>query len=448
MVNNSEDQTREYLISRAKSCLQNGDSCYAKSWIMTANALFPQNDKIKVFCRLFTQLIPYFDCLPFQMESYEMSKCEGNVEEAVKYLCEMFDTNQCEQQLNEEFNKILISCRNEWQTYHLNEQQIHSVFGSQAVSSSANSNQFYQKLFGSLSADYLYKLLRRVADRTEDRIVLIDLLLFILKKFPESVVENGIKLIEIMDEKRIECESESTQHLSQYLKKKLVFDVLPLIFAENSKLELEFKTIQSLMEKILKYYVEKLIATPNDSNNEESNECQNSSQNRETDESLELKVKEIFQMIGRKNEWKLFETIDFVNEKQLDLIYDKISNFLNEFLFTGDTDTPIDLSSASTAKIKVDEKSNQQILYATLLLFIHCLRKYSKLISDSVLIEESNHTFNESKIVMSLNKKRKLTEPVLITSDQELKDIFMIASKALKLLQENLTINSGNYCFN
>ena len=225
------------------------------------------------------------------MESYEMSKCEANVEEAVKYLCEMFDTNQCEKQVNEELNKIVISCRNEWQTYHLNEQQIHSVFGSLAINSSANSNHFYQKLFASLPTEYQYKLLRRVADRTEDRLVLIDLLLFILKRFPESVVENGLKLIEIMEENDFETDSGST-HLSQYLKKKLVFDVLPLIFAENSKLVLDFKTIQRLIERILKYYVERLIATQTDSTYEESNDShvQNSSGNKESDDSLELKV--------------------------------------------------------------------------------------------------------------------------------------------------------------
>ena len=358
-----------------------------------------------------------------------MSKCEGNVEEAVKYLCEMFETNQCEKQLNEEFNKIVISCRNEWQTYHLNEQQIHSVFGIQALNSTPTLNQFYQKLFGSLSAEYQYKLLRKVVDRTEDRLVLIDLLLFILKRFPESVVENGLKLIGIMEENGIESDSDSS-HLSQYLKKKLVFDVLPLIFAQNSKLVLDLKTVQRLIENILKYYIERLIFSQNDRIFNETNEShiQNSG-NKETDESLELKVKEIFQLIGHKNDWKLFDGIDFVNEKQLELIYDKISNFLNEFLFTGDTDAPIDLSSASTAKIKVDEHSNQQIFYATLLLFIHCLRKYSKLVSDSVLIEESNHSFNESKIAISLNKKRKLAEPTLITTNQEIETNFYRRNK-------------------
>ncbi len=48
----NEEQTREYMISRAKTCLLSGDSSSAKSWIMSANALFPENDKIKVCLRL------------------------------------------------------------------------------------------------------------------------------------------------------------------------------------------------------------------------------------------------------------------------------------------------------------------------------------------------------------------------------------------------------------
>ena len=57
MVVNTEDQTREYMLSRAKACLQKGDPSYAKSWIMTANALFPQNDKIKVCLKFFIRRI-------------------------------------------------------------------------------------------------------------------------------------------------------------------------------------------------------------------------------------------------------------------------------------------------------------------------------------------------------------------------------------------------------
>ena len=38
---------------------------------------------------------------------------------------------------------------------------------------------------------------------------------------------------------------------------------------------------------------------------------QKSSGCKETDESLEQRVKEIFHLIGHKNDWKLFEIIDF-----------------------------------------------------------------------------------------------------------------------------------------
>ncbi|CAG2106093.1 unnamed protein product [Medioppia subpectinata] len=333
-IDGNEDETREYMISRAKSCLLNGDSSYAKSWIMTANALFPHNDSVK-------------------MESYEMSKCEANVEEAVKYLCDMFDTQECEHELIQEFNKIIISCRNEWQTHHLNEQQMHSLFGNHWMNLSQNSIQFYSKLFASLTTEYQYKLLRRVADRTDDKL-----------RFPDSVVENGIKLIDIMDDNTIESANSDSQHnMNQYIKKKL-------------------------------------------------------------------------------NEWKLFENIDFVNERQLELIYDKISKFIDEFRFRGDTDSPMDLSSATTAMIGGDEQTNQQILYATLLLFLQCLHKYLKLSSDIVLIEQSNHSYSEAKIALSLNKKRKLAEPDLLTANKQLIQIFVVASKALKLLHENLTISS------
>ena len=353
----------------------------------------------------------------------------------------MFDTKQCEEQLKQELNKIVISCRNQWQTYHLNDQQIQSVFATSMTASTAT-NQFYAKLFGALSSEYQYKLLRRVSDGIEDRLVLIDLLLYILKKFPESVAENGLKLIKIIDESRDQLETTLGSNVNQYLKRKLIFEVLPLIFANDSILILDWKTTQNLMEKSLKYFVERLIACQTDTNFETSD---SSHVQKDNDDSLEVKVKEIFQLIGRKNKWKLFERIDLVNERHSDLIYDRISDFINELLFTADTDSPIDLSSASTATatVKIDKESNQQILYATLLLFLHCLRKYSKLSSDYVLIEETTHTMNESNIALSMAKKRKLSEPIIIAKNEELKLIFVTASKALKLLQENITINQG-----
>lgn len=392
-----------------------------------------------------------------------MSKCESNVEEAVKYLCDMFETKQCEAQLKHELCRIVIACRNEWQTYHLNDQQIQSVFATQLSTNQSTStalNQFYAKLLAALSPEYQYKLLRRVADGIgngpEDRLVLIDLLLYILKKFPQSVAQNGLKLIAIIDESSVQLETTLGSHVIQYLKRKLVFDVLPLIFADNSNLILDSNTREKLMEKCLKYFVERLIASQTKTCFDSQDSSHSSDQkvgpkekesDHSLDHSLEVKVKEIFQLIGRKNNWKLFDRISFVNERHSDLIYQRIKDFISELVFTADTDSPIDLSSASTSVIKGDPKSNQQILYATLLLFLHCLSKYSKLSADWVLIEETNHSMNsESKIAISANKKRKLSDPTITANNEELKQTFVTACKAVRLLQENLTINTGLYC--
>jgi len=299
-------------------------------------------------------------------------------------------------------------------------------------------------------------LLRRVADQTDHTIILIDLLLFILKKFPESVAQNGLKLIEIMDENETKLnnakDSNDSINLINYLRKKLVFDVLPIIFAHKSNLTLSTELRQKLMQKSLKYFIEQVIQTEvinsnyNDLNMSSANTNSNTnSSNKENADLLENKIIEIFQLIGHKNEWKLFNSIDFSNQRQFELVFDKISRFIDEFRYSGDTDAPIDLSSASTAKISGDEQTNQQILYATLLLFLQCLRRYFKLSNDIILIEQTSASLNDNKLTISVNKKRKmqLNEPELITNIPEMKQIFVVASKALKLLQENLTISAG-----
>lgn len=48
MVVDTAEETCNYMITRAKTCLSQGDASYAKCWIMTANSLFPKNDQIKV----------------------------------------------------------------------------------------------------------------------------------------------------------------------------------------------------------------------------------------------------------------------------------------------------------------------------------------------------------------------------------------------------------------
>ncbi|XP_054162857.1 integrator complex subunit 10-like [Oppia nitens] len=434
-ADDGDHHIRQYMISRAKSCLAAGDASYGKCWIMTANALFPHNDNIK-------------------LESYEICKCEDNVEEAVKYLCDMFDGNQCSDQLMIEMNKLVISCRNEWQTYHLSEQRMQSVFGIQwsaaTTSLTTNELQFYGKLFACLSREYQYKMLRRVVDRIDDKVVSIDLLLFILKRFPDSVPEIGVKLIDIIDENDELSGDSVDQQLNEYFQRKLVFDVLPIIFVQNndSSLALDSQKVQKLIQKGFKFFVRKLIVRQSDGYSQRLDKLDSNQDsdggNKENSDVLEAKIVEIMHLIGLKNDWKLFENIDFLHEKQLDLIYDKISRFIDEFRFRGDTDTPMDLSSASTAMISGDEQTEQQILYATLLLFLECLYKYLKISSNVVLIEELGHSLAmETKMALSMNKKRKLTaEPLLMTGNIQMKNIFVVASKALKLLQENLTISS------
>ena len=74
------------------------------------------------------------------------------------------------------------------------------------------------------------------------------------------------------------------------------------------------------MDKTLNYYIERLITSETDTDfDNESDVNQKSSGCKETDESLEQRVEEVFHLIGHKNDWKLFKSIDFSTEKQLEL---------------------------------------------------------------------------------------------------------------------------------
>lgn len=346
-----------------------------------------------------------------------MCKCEGNVEEASKYFCEIFNSGSSDK-LIDEMKLMVNSCKSEWQTHNTSDHSSRILHNK--------SVPFYSKLFLSLSPTLQHELLLKVCQHTDNIMTLVDLMLFILKKFPSKISLHGVRLIEIMEE------AEKVDK-TNYIRKKLVFDVLSMIFSSEAKQFLSEQQIIKLMKKSLSFYVEQAIRTESLETNQ-----------RENSDIVEDKIVEIFKLIGNKLDWSLIASD---NEHSLELIFENINTFIDQHLYPGGdgSSSPIDLSSASTVKLDGDEKTNQQILYATTLLFLRCLCLYMKLSQNMVLIEQNVVSFGDSKIIIPASKKRKLqlADPEIVASNQELTKVFVIASKCLKILLENSVLKKG-----
>ena len=42
------DEVQKYLMKRAKGSMESGDSCMAKSWLLTCSVLFPRSFSLQV----------------------------------------------------------------------------------------------------------------------------------------------------------------------------------------------------------------------------------------------------------------------------------------------------------------------------------------------------------------------------------------------------------------
>ncbi|RWS17450.1 integrator complex subunit 10-like protein [Dinothrombium tinctorium] len=393
------EQIEEYLIERAKQCLNDGDVFMAKSWFLTASNLYPNSFKI-------------------QFERYLTAKDENNVSEASEYFVNLF----AKYISNETGNDLI-------------EKEMKNIVDAVNSSKSTVNSSFYRQLFESLSSDLQHKLLVFVVNSCREISDICQLTLLMLKKFPERINEHGLKLINILTSSE---SYDSQNHPPKYYQQLLVFDVLPVILSPKSNLEISEQQLYKLLEKTISLYVDLNINghLPNCEASEKTN-------------NLDSRFINIFYLIARKLEWELiiFDAINhnsYITES-VEIQYQKILTFYQSIsvLSIGDgANAPIDLS-ASNANLNsnYDEKSIKQVLYTVVILFVMCLSKYTRETAGKlVLVEKKPFTFSNDKPT----KKRKLNYglqiPEIHTNNEDLKEGLIGAVKCFELINNDYTL--------
>ncbi|KAM7314720.1 integrator complex subunit 10 [Ixodes scapularis] len=198
----------EYLISMARNC-QKHDPYFTKSWILTAKTLFPDNFGI-------------------QYEAYCLAKDNSNIKEASSYLEDMFRKFLTEHRLWEEVYKIANALR---------------------ADSLDAEGVFLRDMFSHLPTASQHDILLSVAEHCMDTAEHCRLMLLLLRKFPEKVVEHGVKLIDTlqMAEKHGHCQTPLNQ-----FRKLLVCDVAPLVLKLG--VDLPIKQMYRLIHKCIEFY--------------------------------------------------------------------------------------------------------------------------------------------------------------------------------------------------
>ncbi|XP_040028458.2 integrator complex subunit 10 isoform X2 [Gasterosteus aculeatus] len=200
----------EFLVKRARE-LVSDDPCAAKAWLITARTLYPADFNIQ----------------------YEMYIIERNAERtasAGRLLYDMFINFPDQPIVWREISVITAALRSDSQDKHA---------------------QFLRGLFETLPGRVQCEMLLKATEQCFNTLEKAEMLLLLLKRFPESVVQHGINL----GEKLLEAEaSDNVETPVNCFRKLFVCDVLPLV-VNNMDMRLPASLMQKYMLKAAEFYI-------------------------------------------------------------------------------------------------------------------------------------------------------------------------------------------------
>ena len=208
---NISDQ--DYLILRSNQALKQGNVWEAKTWMLTARALFPNN----------------FD---IQFEAYINEKKNGNVVDCARNFSVLFDKFPKEQKMIEEINNLMKFLRNQ---------------NPDKESVEEGEEKYYLEMFEKMTDDVQKKLIVFAAERSENALDHCKLMLILVKRFTDEMNKYGEKLIETLNEAETREDANKQQ-----LRTLLVTEVLPTVL-NHDKIKINSKLLLNNLYKAQEY---------------------------------------------------------------------------------------------------------------------------------------------------------------------------------------------------
>nr|XP_054364613.1 integrator complex subunit 10 isoform X3 [Mirounga angustirostris] len=200
----------EFLVQRARELVQQ-DLWAAKAWLITARSLYPADFNIQ----------------------YEMYTIERNAERtayAGRLLYDMFVNFPDQPVVWREISIITSALRNDSQD---------------------KQTQFLRSLFETLPGRVQCEMLLKVTEQCFNTLERSEMLLLLLRRFPETVVQHGVGLGEALLEAETIEEQESPVNC---FRKLFVCDVLPLII-NNHDVRLPANLLYKYLNKAAEFYI-------------------------------------------------------------------------------------------------------------------------------------------------------------------------------------------------
>ena len=259
----------------------------------------------------------------------------------------------------------------------------------EVVKSTSNSNEknFQKQLFTSLTDQQQYELLLKVTQtKCEDQSNYCQLMLLIMKKFPNRINEHALKLVEMINRDR------NREHQTAYSKdcRLLVFEVFPLILSEQSNLQLSTEQVEKLLENLFEIYFQQSSIGKVGDDETLQIDCHT------TLNQMQAKLREIFNLIRVKMNWDPFCIPEQLTLEGVQQQYDQLMKLYKKYppVYSSTVGQPVDVQ--------------KQVFYTSFMLFLVYLDNYIRLTVSKLIVVQRGSAQAAAK---NLNaKKRKLNE--------------------------------------
>ncbi|XP_054575970.1 integrator complex subunit 10 isoform X8 [Eptesicus fuscus] len=367
----------EFLVQRARELVQQ-DLWAAKAWLITARSLYPADFNIQ----------------------YEMYTIERNAERtatAGRLLYDMFVNFPDQPVVWREISIITSALRNDSQD---------------------KQTQFLRSLFETLPGRVQCEMLLKVTEQCFNTLERSEMLLLLLRRFPETVVQHGVGLGEALLEAETIEEQESPVNC---FRKLFVCDVLPLII-NNHDVRLPANLLYKYLNKAAEFYINYVTRSTQIENQhqgaQETSDLMSPSKRSSqkyiieglTEKSSQIldpweRLFKILNVVGMRCEWQM----DKGRRSYGDILHrmKDLCRYMNNF------------DNEAHAKYK------NQVVYSTMLVFFKNAFQYVNSIQPSlfqgpnapsqvplVLLEDVSNVYGDIEIDRNkhIHKKRKLAE--------------------------------------
>lgn len=193
---------QEYLVARARAAATQQQDWAAKTWMLTAKSLFPDNFGI-------------------QFEAYTTEKESGNAKESAAFFQDLFNKFPSEQRIVSEIAAVM---------------SVLKAMDEDGEEELEQEKKFYSSMFEHVGEATRKKMILQAAENAKDPLEHCRLMLILLRRFPDRIPQHGQRLVESLNTAEKHELGVNPSPLNMF-RRMLVVEVLPTILkADKAKL--------------------------------------------------------------------------------------------------------------------------------------------------------------------------------------------------------------------